>query len=131
MQPVKKRAGHDRRRIPFGDLGDDPLAVRLRHVAGTGGIHRNPWPATAAIAARYAWQAAAGLYAAFAVNDPSSDDSEACATNLDDLIDGAVANADEHAIKFAEACIGEHALNPKPVHLRAAADALKKLPPLR
>jgi hypothetical protein len=87
-------------------------------------------PATAAAAARCAWQAAAGLYAAFSVNNASTE-AKAGGINLDDLIDGAVANGDEHAIKFAEACIGEHALNPKAVYLDAASDALKKLSPLR
>jgi hypothetical protein len=88
-------------------------------------------PATAAAAARCAWQAAAGLYAAFSVNDAFAGETKAGAIDLDDLIDGAVANGDEHAIKFAEACIGEHALNPKAVYLEAASDALKKLSPLR
>jgi hypothetical protein len=87
--------------------------------------------ATARIAARYAWQAAAGLYAAFGIATPSHDEPTTRLFGIDDLIDRAVANADEHAIKFTEACIHEHALNPKPVYLAAAAHAIEFLPPLR
>jgi hypothetical protein len=85
--------------------------------------------ATARLAARYAWQASAGLYAAFGIAAPAAEES-AATLSIDDLIDGAVANADEHAIKFTEACVGEYALNPKPVYLAAAAHALEVLPPL-
>ena len=40
------------------------------------------------------------------------------------LIDRAVATQDEHAIKFTEACLREHAFNPKPLYLQAARDAV-------
>jgi hypothetical protein len=131
----------------IADLTETFAHVYMKNAIGIGGIiafihcvtgpravrHLAPHvkPVTAAIAARYAWQAAAGLYAAFAAHDPSGEDSEAPEVELDDLIDRAVANADEHAIKFAEACIGEHALNPKAVYLEAVAHAVKNLPPLR
>ena len=36
----------------------------------------------------------------------------------------ALATGDEHAIKFTEACLREHALNPKPVYLAAARAAV-------
>ena len=39
------------------------------------------------------------------------------------LLSSAVATGDEHAIKFTEACLREHALNPKPVYLLAARHA--------
>jgi hypothetical protein len=86
---------------------------------------------TARAAARYAWQASAGLYAAFAISAPARDEVAKSQPRFDELIDRAIANADEHAIKFTEACIGEHALNPKPVYLAAAAHALGILPPLK
>ena len=44
-----------------------------------------------------------------------------------ELIVRAVAMGDEHATKFAEACLREHALNPKPVYLLAALDATQRL----
>ncbi len=52
-------------------------------------------------------------------------------SSIDELVDRAIANADEHAIKFTEACIHEYALNPKPVYLAAAAHAIERLPPLK
>jgi hypothetical protein len=86
---------------------------------------------TARAAARYAWQAAAGLYAAFGIVAPSHDEPPMPQLSIDELIDRAIANADEHAIKFTEACIHEHALNPRPVYLAAAAHAIEILPPLK
>jgi hypothetical protein len=86
---------------------------------------------TARIAARYAWQASAGLYAAFSIENRSSDQPSKPDLDTQALIDHAIANGDEHAIKFTEACIHEHELNPKPVYLAAAARALEILPPLR
>jgi len=87
--------------------------------------------ATARVAARYAWQAAAGLYAAFGIAAPSHEQPPIPQLSIDDLVDRALANADEHAIKFTEACIHEHALNPHPVYLAAAAHAVESLPPLK
>jgi hypothetical protein len=87
--------------------------------------------ATARVAARYAWQAAAGLYAAFGISVPSHDEAAMPALSIDELIDRAIDNADEHAIKFTEACVNEYALNPKPVYLAAAAHAIEILPPLK
>ncbi len=90
--------------------------------------------------ARYAWQACAAMYAAFGRNRPSMARAGDGAANRDDsraepkrndLIDRAVANGDEHAIKFTEACLREYSLNPKPVYLSAAAHALEFLPPLK
>ncbi|MGB2694092.1 MAG: questin oxidase family protein, partial [Dehalococcoidia bacterium] len=83
-------------------------------------------PETTRSAMRYAWQAAVGLYAAFGRN-PAAAPAEPPAGYADDLIDRAIATGDEHAIKFTEACLREHALNPKPVYLIAAQDASTRL----
>jgi hypothetical protein len=71
---------------------------------------------------RYGWQAAAAIYAAFAggTQEEATASPQAQPPSRDDLIDRAIANGDEHAIKFTEACLREHALNPKPVYLLAA-----------
>jgi hypothetical protein len=67
---------------------------------------------------RYGWQLAAGIYSAFGETliktDVTVEDKK------EDLIDRAVNNGDEHAIKFTEACLREYALNPKPAYLLAA-----------
>jgi questin oxidase-like protein len=74
----------------------------------------------------YGWQMAAGLYSISGIgriNGPVNEQE----IKRDDLIDRAVALREEHAIKFTEACLREYALNPKPVYLQAARDALDRL----
>ena len=43
----------------------------------------------------------------------------------DELIERAIACGDEHAIKFTEVCLREHALNPDPAFLAAADHAIR------
>jgi hypothetical protein len=80
--------------------------------------------ADARLAARYAWQACAAIYAWY---DPSSRESSPSLGKIDvskeELIDRAVASQGAHTIKDVEACLREHALNSKPVYLAAARDA--------
>jgi len=75
---------------------------------------------------RYGWQAAAAIYSGYGrtAEFGSLDDK---APNREDLIERAVANGDDHAIKFTEACLREYAINPKPIYLLAARDAVEKL----
>jgi hypothetical protein len=75
---------------------------------------------------RYAWQGAAALYASNGgrtAAEPSGGGDPA----RDDLVDRAIATGDEHAIKFTEACLREHAIRPRPVFLRAARHAVSRL----
>lgn len=83
-------------------------------------------PETAAAALPYAWQAVAGIYAAYARRENPTRGAEPKAT-LDELRARAVANGDEHAIKFTEALLSEHALRPDPAYLAAAEDAVARL----
>lgn len=78
-------------------------------------------------ALRYAWQAGCGLYAAFGHRPTSDHEIEPPRESRETLIDMAVANGDEHAIKFTEACLREHVLNPLPVYFSAARHALHRL----
>lgn len=71
----------------------------------------------------YAWQTGSALYAAFGTAAPDLEDVDAKDTPQT-LIDAAVATADEHAIKFTEACLREYALNPNSVYLAAARHAI-------
>jgi hypothetical protein len=73
---------------------------------------------------RYGWQGAAALYVASGGKWSSLEPAPAAKSDRDDLVDRAVATGDEHAIKFTEACLREHALNPKPVYLAAARAAV-------
>jgi hypothetical protein len=84
--------------------------------------------ADARLAARYAWQACAGIYAWYATTPPPSPASfMPPAEALETLIDRAVAASGAHTIKFTEACLREYALNPQPVYLAAARDAADRV----
>ena len=83
-------------------------------------------PAARRTLLRYGWQGAAALYAASGGNAPRPASASA-EQSRDDLVDRALATGDEHSIKFTEACLREHALNPKPVYLAAAREAVDRL----
>lgn len=82
---------------------------------------------TAREALRYAWQAGCGLYAAFGRRVPPQGEIEAPREAAASLIDRAIHNGDEHAIKFTEACLREHGLRASPAYLAAAQHALQVL----
>jgi hypothetical protein len=83
-------------------------------------------PASRAEVLRCAWQAAAAIYAAFG-SVSSRVEAPAQLPDREGLIDRALATGDEHAIKFTEACLREHALNATPVYLQAALHAVGSL----
>lgn len=83
----------------------------------------------ARLAARYAWQACAAIYSWYMLEDFGFARFEAPEADREDLIERAMANGDEHAIKFTEACLREYGLNPAPVYLAAAADVSERLAP--
>jgi len=74
--------------------------------------------------ALYGWQAGGGLYACFASGKIMVEEIERGDDDADRLIDRAVANGDEHAIKFAEACLFAHARRPSPAYPAAARHVL-------
>ena len=79
-------------------------------------------------AARYAWQACAGIYCWYSTVPPRDSVSwEMPAENRDEIIDRAVGAAGAHSIKFTEACLREYALNPNPVYLAAARDVSERV----
>jgi hypothetical protein len=87
--------------------------------------------ADARLAARYAWQACAGIYAWYStMPPPSTSGFTPPPEDTNALIDGAVTAGGAHTIKFTEACLREYALNPKPVYLAAARDAAKRVGPV-
>jgi Questin oxidase-like len=75
----------------------------------------------------YAWQTAAAMYATFGTRTDFSRLSEIKVGNPEELIDRAIACGDEHAIKFTEVCLREHALNPDPAFPAAADHAIRML----
>lgn len=84
--------------------------------------------ADARLAARYAWQACAAMYAWYMLEEPTrSPAPDAEPPAQDELIDRAIHAAGPHAIKFTEACLREYQLNPNPVYLHAAHDAADRI----
>jgi hypothetical protein len=80
-------------------------------------------------ALQYAWQGSCALYSAFGQSPARAGEVEPPRESRDTLIDMAVANGDEHVIKFTEACLREYDLNPSPVYLAAARHAIDMLGP--
>ncbi len=83
-------------------------------------------PETARAALPYAWQTAAGIYAAYARRGGRESASEP-RLSREELAARAIANGDAHAIKFTEVLLAEHRLNPDPAYLLAAEDANQRL----
>ena len=78
-------------------------------------------------ALRYAWQGSCALYSAFGQSSARAGEVEPPRESRDALIDMAVANGDEHVIKFTEACLREYDLNPSPAYLAAARHSIDTL----
>ena len=86
--------------------------------------------ADARLAARYAWQTCAAVYAWYSTVPPQAMPAfELPSEDKDELIDRAVAAGGAHSIKFTEACLREYSLNPNPVYLVAARDASERVGP--
>lgn len=87
--------------------------------------------ATARSAARFAWQAACGLYATFGRQPLPTQEIEPPSQAGDTLIDMAVAHGDEHVIKFTEACLALYTEHPSAVFPAAVRRAMQLLPAVR
>jgi hypothetical protein len=74
-------------------------------------------------ALRYAWQTGAALYSVYGTAKPDWNDVAAPEETPEELIARAIATADDHAIKFTEACLREYAIRPSGAYLAAAAHA--------
>src|SRR5262249_61361326 len=84
-------------------------------------------PETALAAFPYAWQAAAGIYAAYARPDDPPAAAAEPRLSPSHLARRAADNGDDHAIKLTEALLVEHAVRPDPAYLAAAQDAVVRL----
>ena len=111
-------AGHDP--IAFIHTVTAPSSLRI--------LAPHLTPATRDAAMRYAWQACASIYAAYATGE-SVDPPPSAADDLDDaaLIDQAVEARDEHAIKFTDACLREHRITGDAAFIVAARDVVVRL----
>jgi hypothetical protein len=76
------------------------------------------------------WQVGAGITVSFTPpGGTRATDPDAEPPIPDALLAKAVAHQDPHALKFSEACVREHALNPDPIYLLAARHVLGQLKP--
>ena len=75
-------------------------------------------------ALRYAWQTGAALYCVYGTAQPDWSEVPPPPETQQDVIAQAIATADDHAIKFTEACLREYAIHPDPVYLAAARHAI-------
>jgi hypothetical protein len=73
---------------------------------------------------RHGWQAGCGLYACFGGDTAFAAEVAPSGEDPESLIERALANGDEHVIKFAEACLARHALAPSPAYPAAVAQVL-------
>lgn len=74
------------------------------------------------------WQLAAGLYAVHARGTRPEPLPQGDPPGVDDLVERAVANGDEHAVKLTEACVREYRATGDTVLLHAADRGLALLP---
>jgi len=96
-------------------------------LAALGSIIPNVGEATARLALRYAWQSGCALYACFGT-EAMGEETQSCAEDAVTLIDRALANGDEHVIKFTEACLRRHSLAPSPTYCAAVDHVLGAIP---
>ena len=86
-------------------------------------------PTTTEKVLHFGWQVGAALYSIAAIGStnvlPAAQEIK-----IDNLIERAVANGDEHAIKFTEACLREYSHKSNPIYLQAAQDALSRIRPV-
>ncbi len=113
-------------------LGNDRGLIAFVHSVTAPSALRNLLPylsaSSARLAARYAWQGCAAIYAWYSEALPiPTPELTPPSEQPEDLIDRAVAASGAHSIKFTEACLREYALNPKPIYLRAAYDVAERV----
>jgi hypothetical protein len=83
---------------------------------------------TARTGLRFAWQSGCALYACYASGADMVEEIELREQDTDRLVDRAIANGDQHVIKFTEACMRRHALGPSPVYFAAVDHVLGMMP---
>jgi hypothetical protein len=119
-------------RVYLANTHDVLTAIVFIHgvtsIAAVGNILPHLDDATRRMALRFAWQSSCALYATFGSRPAPDEHIEPSDTDADLIVDRAVAHGDEHAIKFAEACLHQHARTPSPAYLAAARHALDVLP---
>lgn len=119
-------------RVYLANVHNVPTAIAFIHgvtsLAAAGHIAPYLDDATARSLLRYGWQAGCGLYACYGGETPFAQEVAGNGEAAADLIDRALANGDEHVIKFTEACLSRHRLAPSPAFPAAASGVLTAIP---
>ena len=114
-------------RVYLANANNIPTVIAFIHgvtsLAALGNIVPHVSDASARNALRYGWQTGCGLYACYGSGRAIGGEIEPSDDNAEDLIDRAIANSDEHLIKFTEACLSRHAHDPSPAYFAAARHA--------
>jgi hypothetical protein len=112
-------------RVYLANAHDIRTAIAFIHgvtgLAALGNIARHIGETALRAALPYAWRTGCALYVCFGSTMPSAREIAAVADDRNALIDRAIANGDEHVVKFTEACLARHAIRPSPAYLAAAA----------
>jgi hypothetical protein len=115
-------------RVYLANVHNVPTAIAFIHgvtsLTALGHIVPYVGEATARSLLRYGWQAGCGLYACFGGDTPFASDLAAPADDPAAVVEQALANGDEHVIKFTEACLWRHRLAPSPAYPAAIANVL-------
>jgi hypothetical protein len=115
-------------RVFLANVRNIPTAIAFIHgvtsLAALGNLAPHLEATTMRKAARYAWHAACGLYACYGDVPATAEHIDRYDDNVDALAERAVANGDEHVIKFTEACLNRHAIAPSPAYPAAVAQLL-------
>jgi hypothetical protein len=131
VEPLLSELTETFARVFLANAHDTLTAIVFVHAVTSAAALRSLLPhlddAAMRTALRYAWQTACALHAAFGKRPPPSGAVPPPRESRDALVDMAIANGDEHAIKFTEACLREHALAPSPAYLAAARRAIDLL----
>ena len=111
-------------RVYLANVRDVPTAIAFIHgvtsLTALGHIAPHVEEATARSLLRYGWQAGCGLYACYGGGTAFATDIASVDEDPDSLIERALANGDEHVIKFTEACLYRHRLMPAAAYPAAA-----------
>jgi Questin oxidase-like len=118
-------------RVFLAHARDVPSAIAFVHgvnsLAALGNLVPHVAAETARRAVRYAWQAGAGLYASYAGAGPLPEIVAADGDNAA-LPERAIANGDEHVIKFTEVCLRRNAVSASPAYPAAVARLFEIMP---
>ena len=119
-------------RIFIVNVHNVPTAIAFVHgvtsLAALGHIVPHVEEATARALLRHGWQAGCGLYACYGSGTAYAANVADGGSNAAALIDRALANGDEHVIKFTEACLSRARLAASPAYPAAIEHLLATMP---